>query len=140
MCFAQYDNNNLYLKMTLYYTFDQEIEYLHMCNIGIGVLKFSSGLLPSNEEQKSACPTSHVNYNSNICVQCKIIRKRHIFTTVWSHLYECVLTVSIKAVPLRVKGLVVSISVHLTHPGTWLVFAVPLTLITDTVRQREATS
>lgn len=53
---------------------------------------------------------------------------------VLSHLYKCILTVSIKAVPFGVKRLVVSISVNLTLLRTRLVFAVPLTLITDTVR------
>lgn len=53
---------------------------------------------------------------------------------VCSHLYKSVLTVSIKAVPFGVKGLVVSISVNLTLPRTRLIFAVPLTLTTGTVR------
>lgn len=53
---------------------------------------------------------------------------------VCSHLYKSVLTVSIKAVPFGVKGLVVSVSVNLTLPRTRLIFAVPLTLTTGTVR------
>lgn len=47
----------------------------------------------------------------------------------WSHLHQCVLTVSVKAIPFGVKGLVVAISVHLTLPGAGLVSAAPLTLI-----------
>lgn len=51
-----------------------------------------------------------------------------------SHLYKCVLAVTTKAIPFSVKGLIMSISIDLTCPGTRLVFAVPLTLTTDTAR------
>lgn len=49
-----------------------------------------------------------------------------------SHLYKGVLTVSVKSVPVGVKGLIVSIPINLTLPGTRLVPAAPLTPTTDT--------
>lgn len=52
-----------------------------------------------------------------------------------SHLYKCILKVSIKVVPFGVKGLIVSISINFTLPRARLTFALPLTPATDTVRQ-----
>ena len=52
-----------------------------------------------------------------------------------SHLHKGVLTVSVKSVPVGVKGLVVSISINLTLPRTRLVSAVPLAPTTDTGMQ-----
>lgn len=49
----------------------------------------------------------------------------------WSHLHQCVLTVSVKAIPFGVKGLVVAVSIHLTLPGAGLVSAAPLTPVAD---------
>lgn len=65
------------------------------------------------------------------------LEQRNIHSSFYfcAHLYKSVLTVSIKAVPFGVKGLVVSVSINLTRPRARLIFAVPLTLTTGTVRQ-----
>lgn len=47
-------------------------------------------------------------------------------------LYQCVLTVSIEAIPIRVKGLEMAVTINLARPGTRLIVAVPLALTTDT--------
>lgn len=52
----------------------------------------------------------------------------------WSHLHQCVLTVSVKTIPFGVKGLIVAVSVNLTFPRTGLVETVPLTHIAGAAR------